>query len=263
VINGITGSGLAISPQNRLDPRCPTEPVGYAQTNPSRSVHPVTTRTQMLHVRPMRRTDVRRASELHLQALPCGFFPRLGKGFLAAYHASFVDSPHGIALVAEVDGAVAGVLVGTARNAAHYRWVVRHRAVRLAWCALVALASRPRVAAEFLRSRLGRYLRAVLRFARRAKPAQPAGQGQADQGPVAVLTHVAVDDTYRGAGLGGRLVERFLHEAQGGPADRALLVTLDGEDGAGAFWQAQGWEAWGRHDNADGHSVLRFRRSLR
>jgi ribosomal protein S18 acetylase RimI-like enzyme len=224
---------------------------------------PVSTRTQRLTIRPMGRADARAAAALHMAVLPGGFFPRLGPRFMAAYYASFAASPDGIALVAEVDGTLAGSLVGTVRNAAHYRWVVRHRGGVLAIRALLALACRPRVAGEFLRSRLGRYLRAVGRFSRRTRPADPSSASPGPGGPVAVLTHVAVDEAHRGLGLGGRLADRFLSEARRGPAERALLVTLDGENGAADFWRSHGWEQWGSHANADGRTVVRFRRSLR
>ena len=69
-------------------------------------------------------TDLQRTSELHRQRLSAGIFPRMGLRFLVRYHETFVVSPQGVALVARHDGELAGFLLGTVDNAAHYRWVV-------------------------------------------------------------------------------------------------------------------------------------------
>jgi ribosomal protein S18 acetylase RimI-like enzyme len=234
----------------------------------------------VLEVREATRRDLRATAALHRRALPEGFFARLGPGFLRAYHASFVASPEAVALVVsapDAGGEPAGFVVGTLRNRAHYRWVLRHASPRLALRLVAALARRPRLAGVFLRTRATRYVRWVWRYplrraqARSARPepaatdppvelAQAPTQEASTQAvpPVAVLTHVAVDDGLRGRGAGRLLVEEFVDRARAAGANEVRLVT-EASDGASSFYERLGWSAVGEHTGSDGSIVREFR----
>jgi ribosomal protein S18 acetylase RimI-like enzyme len=212
-------------------------------------------------VRPMRVDDASWAATLHRRTLKAGMFPRLGPGFMNSYYRTFVRSPHAVAIVGEMDGAPAGALVGTLRNASHYRWVLRSNGVVLALRGALGLTLRPWVAVQFARSRLGRYLRTALRHLRPRGAAAAAGDPRAGE-PVAVLSHIAVEPALRGRGLGAELVDEFLDRAAAAGARQALLVTRAGPGGASGFWRRAGWEPGGTHRDADGDLVNRFRRSL-
>jgi hypothetical protein len=101
-----------------------------------------------VQVRRLESVDCTLAASLHADQLPHGFFALLGLRWLRSYYATFVASPHAIALVARSGGETVGVLVGTARNAGHYRWVLRHWGVALAGRGLAAMALRPGVGAH-------------------------------------------------------------------------------------------------------------------
>jgi len=101
-------------------------------------------------VRPLAVADLAAAARLHAALLPHGFFVSLGLRYLRAYYGTFLASPHAIGLAADLEGQPVGVLVGTSRNAAHYRWVIRHRGLRLAVLGASAMLVRPAVAAWFL-----------------------------------------------------------------------------------------------------------------
>ena len=209
-------------------------------------------------VRPLCGADLGFAAALHATALPHGFFARLGEGFLRAYLASFAASPHAVAVVAECAATPVGLLVGTVAHRAHYTWVVRHRGWQLAARGLVALAVRPDLLAFFLRTRVRRYLRGLLRLRRGADPhaaTRPCPQ-------VAVLSHVAVDPAARGAGAGAKLVEAFLGRAEAAGAGQACLVTLAGRDGAADFYRRLGWTYNGDRPDSDGRPVSVFTRRL-
>ena len=207
--------------------------------------------------------DLAFAARLHLQALPGGFFADLGERFLRSYYDTFVDSPYGAALVAEIDGGPVGALLGTVDNRKHWAWVVRHRGWELALRVLLALVVRPPLAWRFLRTRVRRYLRAVLRLVRRSTASHGLGQvaaeadgdGAAAGVTIAVLMHVSVLSQARRCGAGAALVGRFVDAARGEGADVAELVTRANEAGAGGFYRRLGWEH--RRDRA-GHDGVRL-----
>lgn len=207
-------------------------------------------------VRPLQRDDLPFCAQLHLDALPHGFFARLGPRFLRAYYASFLESPHAVALLAAVRGHPAGFLVGIVDPPLHRRWVLRHRGGWLAVLGATALAIRPSVAIQFLRTRVARYIRTW----RRHRPVDapvPAG-GMAP----AVLSHVAVLPGARGSGLGAQLVRSFEQAAGRAGAPRAVLTTLAGAGGASDFYVRRGWRRTHTHTTPEGQHMEEWARDL-
>lgn len=220
-------------------------------------------RTELAVVRSMTTDDAAWAAEVHAEALPHGFFARLGRRFLAAYYESFVDSPHAVAFVADSPGGPAGMLVGTLRNSAHYSWVLRRHGPRLVGRGLTALLASPRVMLLFLRTRMAWYCGGLLRFARRAVAAMfRSAPPSATARQPAVLTHVAVDPQARRSGAGGALVAAFTQAASAAGCREAVLVTLAGPAGAGPFYRRLGWTLRDRHDDHDGRLLECYYRRL-
>jgi ribosomal protein S18 acetylase RimI-like enzyme len=230
----------------------------------------------VLEIREATRRDLRATARIHRAELPAGFFAALGTAFLRRYHASFLASPFGVALVAvdhARDGAPVGFLVGTLRNRAHYRWVLRRCGPQLGARLLVGLAARPRLAWFFLRTRAGRYLRWIGRYPlrgladrRRASSPRRTPEARSEDelppAPIAVLTHVAVDPTARGLGAGRRLVDAFVERATADVAAEVRLVTEAG-GAANGFYERLGWTAAAARPNADGAAVREYRKPLR
>lgn len=181
--------------------------------------------------------DVAHLARLHAAGLPDGFFARLGPAFLATYLRTFLDGPDGVALVARDGDEVIGFVVGAARARRHSGWMVRRRGLRLAWRGLLAMLARPAVLLTFLRTRLGRYLRGLVRRLVPRAVGRPSGGGGTD---LAVLLHVVVDVDARGRGVGGMLVERFVDELRDRGVGEVRLVT-DADEGAGALYRRLGW----------------------
>lgn len=208
-------------------------------------------------VQPLRRGQLDFCVALHRDALSHGFFAELGDRFMRAYHATFLDSPHAVALGASIGGQPVGFLVGAVRARAHSRWVLRHRGVLLAALALAGLARHPPAALRFVRTRLGRYAKAWRRHMHAERAQQRSGDDQqpGGAGDPAVLSHVAVVPGARTAGAGRALVEAFAEEVRRGGAERALLTTLADEGGAGGFYRRLGWQPSGAHSTADGRRV--------
>ncbi|MFE4665549.1 GNAT family N-acetyltransferase [Streptomyces sp. NPDC056716] len=215
----------------------------------------------------------------HLRHFPGGFFARLGRGFLTAYTRTHLTSPHATGFVAELDGEPVGYLVGVIDPALHRRHLLRSHGLGLALRGLAALAVRPTVAARFVRTRLGRYVR-KLRPGEEAVPGRTpgpdpvsgididtgtgAGTGSLHPRPVrgAVLSHVAVSERARSLGIGGVLIERFTDFAVLAGCDRISLVTAAGAAGAGPYYERRGWYPDGDTRTPDGHRFLLYAKSL-
>lgn len=198
------------------------------------------------------------AANLHRQVLPRGLFPQLGPGFVHRYHASFGHSPYGVALVASIDGRPVGLLVGTTDDHAHYRWVMRHEAWRLAIAGSLALACRPRLLAHFVRTRARRYLAGVVRLARRSPRTLPTAALQLERERSGSLSHVAVSGEHQQSGVGAALVEALLDVAEAAGTTVLRVVTSRDEAGVSGFYRQLGWEPAGTTFDLDGKPYERL-----
>ncbi len=200
-------------------------------------------------IRPMSDEDLDLCAALQAATLAHGFYAALGQRFLRAYLATFASSPHAIALVVATSEVPAGMVVGTVRPAQHTRWLLRHHGVRLATLGAAALAVRPRLAARFVRTRVGRYRRA---WHNAKMPARPQPR------QVAVLSHVAVAPGAQRAGLGSRLVGAFLDAATAAGSEQVILSTLTGTAGAADFYRRSNWREQTTTTSFDGTPMAVF-----
>lgn len=201
-------------------------------------------------IRRMTVRDTAAAARLHASELPHGFFPRLGRLFLAEYYRAFVSSPYAVALAADDGQHLRGFLVGVV-DSQHYRWALRNRGRRLAAAAVLSLAMRPWLLKPLLAGRLRRYTRALIKFGRR-RPTP--GASPAATHARAVLAHVAVDESLRGLRIGTRLAEEFLSAAREAGLDSARTTTLEG--GAVEFYRRNGWHVETRATDWDGNGIV-------
>lgn len=213
--------------------------------------------------RPMTGQDIGVAARRHRAELPHGLFPMLGHGFLRGYYRSFVSSPYAVALVAPAEGEPTAHLVGTTDHHAHHRWTLRRHGLRLAVLGVVGLATHPDALRLFLRTRVMRYLRALVRAVLPGAADAPPTDGEQVEGgrtatePLAVLMHVAVTPAARGTGLGRRLTEDFVKHAHAAGCREVRLVTRTASD-AGGFYEALGWRRVDEHPR-DGSVVTEYR----
>lgn len=205
-------------------------------------------------------TEVRRAERehvgfcaaLHAQTLPHGFFVSLGPRFLRAYYRTFLDSQHAIARVAMAGEHPIGMVVGVTAPRAHTRRLLRRHGLRLAFVGCAALLTRPLVGVRFARTRLGRYVDAWRRHRREEGP-PPATEQPIRQ--AAILSHIAVVPGAQRAGVGRELVDAFVHAARRSGAGRIVLLTLEGDEGAGPFYAARGWAPGPARPTPDGQTM--------
>lgn len=205
----------------------------------------------------------------HEELLPHGFFPHLGHTFLRRWHVTFLDSPYGIALVAEQlqeTGPVpVGFLLGSTDQVRLVQDVIaRHRfPLLVAGCS--ALLRRPRLAVHFVRTRATPYLRRLTGISTRpparpdAEPGAPGPREDTTPARIAVITAVTVDATCRSGGAGRALVDRFVLRAALSGAEDARLTTVAGAGGAGGFYEKLGWQFVEQHPTRDGLTVSTYR----
>lgn len=209
----------------------------------------------------------------HQFLLPHGLFPRLGQPFLRRWHATFLDSPYGIALVAEQLSGTGltpvGFLFGSTDQLCLVDDVVARHRLGLMLAGTAALLRRPRLAIHFVRTRAKPYLRRLSGATNR--PSRHLDQAKAWSGgddkpvpaaPVAVITAVAVETGCRSAGAGRALVDRFVARAAEAGTKEARLTTMTGSGGAGPFYEKLGWQFVEQHPTRDGVTVSTYRLPL-
>lgn len=222
-------------------------------------------------VRPATYADLPAMARWHCRHLPHGLFPLLGERFVRHWHATFIGSAHGIALVAEWLGAPdpvpVGFLVGSTDQVRHVEDVIRRHRLRLGLLGLFALLGRPRLWRHFLRTRSRAYTKRLLR-----RPSPLAGShspgvlpvekaaADPDQKPhIAVVTAIVVDPAARGSGAGKALVRSFTMQATVAGAPEAQLATMSGTAGTGQFYGNLGWHRIDEHRTRDGAVMCTYR----
>lgn len=202
------------------------------------------------------------AAKLHLEALPDSFFATLGQRFLRSYYRMYLLSPYAVFLVARQGPAPVGILAATTDDLSHYRWATRSYGWRLALAVVRALAVRPRVLVRFLRTRFGRYVRAVLRLRRTTATPETARPILEENGRTGSLSHLAVVPEARDAGIGRTLVSAYQHLAAAVGAERLNTTTRGNAAGASGFYQRLGWRSAGAVTDLDGRAFERFQLDL-
>lgn len=185
--------------------------------------------------------------DLHRRAFPTNVVGRLGRRLLKAYYRTFLDGPEVWAQVATIDGERVGFLVGVLDVGPYRKHRRTDHGVALAAAGVVGAFRNPFLVTVLVLRRVRRMLGRIQR--------RRTARGDVDPRRLAVLTHVAVEDSYRQLGVGGALVEAFVGAAQGACADAATLATLDRDDGAGQFYERRGWIQCSRSQTADRRNI--------
>lgn len=183
--------------------------------------------------------DVPRVVEVHQAAFKDFFLTFLGPRFLRLLYGEAVKLGE-IALVAEVDGQVLGLVMGSVQPSGFYGKLLRRRLVAFGVAAAPAVLRRPSVAM--------RVSKALLKPKMAAKPAGTA-----------TLMSLAVMPAGQGHGAGGALVAAFAAEAR---RRGALVVDLatdrDNNQGAKKFYLSVGFRLAGELVTAEGRALNEY-----
>lgn len=200
-------------------------------------------------IRRMGLSDLEFVVDEHLAHFPDNVFGQMGRRFLTEYYRTFLDGPHAEAVVAVARGSRVGFLVGVLDVHEHRRLVRRFHFRRLAWYGILALARRPRMAVSLTRRRVAVRLAAARR---RVSSAHPTREH------IAVLSHVAVQPSAQGLGLGTSMILEFAQHATVAGATTASVATRAGESGAGALYERLGWRLTTERDTFDGRRIALY-----
>ena len=218
---------------------------GSSSTSPATSVN----------VRPIEVDDLGFVVTQHLAHFSDGFFARLGERFLHEYYRSFISCTGASALVAVRGTEPVGFLTGTLDPAEHRRQMLNRDGKKLALHGLRALVWRPALAIHFLRTRAMRYLRRLL--GKTPPPPPPASAGR-----IGVLQHVAVKPEVQAQGIGSKLIARFEAESAEAGLSSLTLVTVAGPDGAGDYYEKNGWTRMGKQSTAEGRDLITYTKDV-
>lgn len=198
------------------------------------------------------------AVALHLTVLDMEFLSRFGPSFMRTYYRAWIAAPGSMSFTAVDDaGALVGVLLGATDPATHVRSMVRDHGLALVTAMIKAAALRPRLAKDLVVTRGGRYVRGVTRLlARRIRRSTPTTLP--DQPKVGEVTHVLVDPSRQGGGIGRLLIEAAVTTARDHGNDELVLVTPP-DLAARHFYDALGWTADGSMTSRSGEPFLRYR----
>lgn len=222
--------------------------------------HPTTQQTSSFQVIAMSTAALAQTAALHEGFLPNGLFPALGRRFLRHWHQTFITSPYGIGLTAcDQQGNCCGFLIGTTDQRLYTQGVLRVNGYRLATLGAVSMATRPRLAVRFMRTRAARYLIRLATTRKRA--ARPNATHRECEPRIAVLHALVTEPSARRQGVAAALLGQFEQELRSKDVPTLQLVTLE-TGGAVGFYRRVGYVETDRRVNRDGEAVIQFDRHL-
>ncbi len=215
-------------------------------------------------VRPLEVGDLGRAAALHREVLDIEFLSRYGVAFLRTYYRAWLEAPEAIALAAvDEHGDLLGVLLGAIDPAVHVSGMMRGYGIRLGARIVSHALAHPSVARDLVATRGIRYARGVVRvIGARFVSSGPSPPEKAAGPLVAEITHLLVEPTRQGSGVGRALVQAAQEEALAGGRGEMILVTPP-DLAARSFYERLGWRADGEVTSRSGEHFVRFRLALR
>lgn len=209
--------------------------------------------------------DLSFVTEQHHLCFPTNVIGRLGNTALRRYYRTFIDAPFAVAVVAEVEGRACGFVVGIVGTARHRSWLLRYHSLSLTTAAAVSFAAHPVLAGHLLVRRVVAYVRRATRSRQVRRAPHPEGNaiavGAVEE--VAVLSHIAIAEGDRGLGVGSQLLDIFMTQCRAQTCGKISLATLDGDSGAGDFYEKHGWELLSRRQTIDGRWIRLYDFDLR
>jgi len=191
-------------------------------------------------VAPMSPADLPEVLAVHGEAFADAMNVRMGPAYLRVFFRWFLRAPRAVALVARVDGRVAGYVVG---DRVGYQRALN---LRLIPRALPALLLRPGL---LLRPDIQAVIRARARLALGLAPASPPSAWPVAPPlpePVISLVGIGVAGAARGRGVGAALMTAFEARARALGYRSARLSVYDDNERAHALYARAGWREWER-----------------
>lgn len=187
--------------------------------------------------------DTKQVVHIHIMAFHGFFLTFLGPSFLNHLYSGLLLDYSGIAFVYEKDGDILGFVAGTSEPKGFYRRLFRSRWFYFGLASIKTIVSQPRV--------IFRLLRGI----KRTQEDVPPGTG--------TLMSIAVSPHNQGEGIGKKLVEAFLAEANNRSLSCVNLTTDKlNNDSVNQFYQSLGFTISNTFTTPEGRVMNEYTISL-
>ena len=188
----------------------------------------------------MNKNQISGVVDVHLEAFPGFFLSFLGKQFLKEFYIGVIEDPSGIARVVADGQALIGFVAGITQPSGFYRRLLMKRWWRFGLAAIPAVIKKPAIIPRLFRA-----------FSRPATPLPCENCG--------TLMSIAVRPQAEGGGVGRKLGEAFLFEAQKRGLSAVNLTTdaLD-NDRVNRFYQRLGFEKFRTFTTPEGRLMNEY-----
>ncbi len=214
--------------------------------------------SNLVLLRQMETSDVESCVELHSTVLGVEFIVKAGKSFLRSYYLSWMATSTSINLVACQGPDIKGVLLGTYDPGTHYQEFTRESGSKLAFEMIKASIIHPPFGAKLIKTRGVRYLKGILRIARKTKENSTAELREvAENNRSAELTHLFIDPSEQGKGIGQQLVEKMSDICAEKGVHKVVCVTPPAFR-AREFYEKLGFKDVGTTTSKSGEDFVRY-----
>ncbi len=212
----------------------------------------------MVSVRALGERDLDAAVALHLEVLHMEFLSRFGPRFMRNYYHAWISSPGSLALAAvDESELLVGVLLGASDPAHHVRAMVRDHGLTMGATLVGRALVHPGLAKDLIVTRGWRYTRGVARLVKNRLSRRPSTNPPSSGPVIGEITHVLVDPSSQGRGVGRALVEESVREARAKGVQELQLVTPP-DMAAQHFYERLGWRSSGAMQSRSGEKFLRY-----
>lgn len=218
-----------------------------------------------IQVRQIEVGDIPHAVTLHRDVLDVEFLARCGERYLRRYYRAWIESQGAISLAAVDDnGVLCAVLLGAVDTGGHMSAMVKSHGVALGVSLAGFAITHPRFGKELLVTRWRRYANGIWRIARESLGKRQDNRpsvGSPAASSVGEITHLLVDRSHQGSGVGRLLVDHAESIAQSHGVEEMTLVTPP-EMAARKFYERLGWEVDGTLTSRSGEEFVKYRHRI-
>lgn len=165
------------------------------------------------------KNDCSQAAEIHLKEIDQGFLNQLGEKFLYYFYRAMVNSPNAFLVVVEEKGSLIGFVAGCINLKKFYKEFVRKYWLR---SFLIVLTKIP-------------LIKKIIELIKYSK-------GEEKNLPQAELLAIAVKSQFRGKGIAGQMLERFISEMKNRGLDSFKVIVGQSLIEANKFYQKKGFQ---------------------
>ena len=165
--------------------------------------------------------DSEKVALIHKSALSDDFLPSLGIKFLNTFYSGLIGKPNVFGFVYQEKNKVAGFVVGTNDMNAFFKTALKSKFFKLSFLLLFQILKRPIIIKNILETFL---------------------YPQKDSGPKAELVVIAIDDKYRGMGIGKKLVRALESEMKKRKIKEYKLTVTKRNKNANDFYTHLGFK---------------------